>query len=212
MKKIDYSEILKSSWENFLKQFWLLVGLVIGFTIIYSLLCIFSIPKPGETIKTGSIITGLLSYVLLFIFTMGYMKNCFQTIDGEEPQFSAYGQASTKVFTYFAASVIYSVIVVAGLILLVLPGIYLIMRMHYYMAAIVDEDAGIIESLKRSWQITKGQTLPVFVICLIITALSFLGILALIVGSFVAIPLVALIDCTTFRRLTTPSNEGDFTV
>jgi uncharacterized membrane protein len=207
MKKINYSEILKSSWGNLLRQFWLLAGLIIGFTIIYSLLWIFSMPEPGEAIKAGSIITGLLSYVLMFIFVMGYTKNCFQTIDGEEPQFSAYGQASTKILTYFAASAIYLVIVTVGLILLVLPGIYLIIRMHYYTAAIVDEDAGIIESLKRSWQITKGQTLPVFVISLIIVALSFLGMLALIAGIFVALPLAALIDCTTFRRLTAPSNE-----
>ncbi|MDR2384652.1 MAG: hypothetical protein LBD80_03165 [Tannerella sp.] len=207
MAKINYSGILKSSWEKLLKQFWLLVGLGIGFTIVYSLLCIFSMPKQGEALKISGIVTGLLSYILLFIFTMGYMKNCFQTIDDEEPQFSAYGQVSTKIITFLAASVIYSIIVTIGLILFILPGIYLTIRLHYYMAAIVDEDAGIINSLKRSWQITKGQVLPVFIILLIITALSFIGILALIAGIFIAIPLTALIDCTTFRRLTAPSSE-----
>jgi uncharacterized membrane protein len=207
MEKINYSEILKSSWKRLLKQFWLLVGLIIGFTIIYSLLCIFAMPKQGEAIRISSIIVAVLSYILLFIFIMGYMKNCFQTIDGEEPQFSAYGQASTKILTFFAATVIYTVIVAIGLILLILPGIYLIVRLHYYAAAIVDEDAGIIDSLKRSWQITKGQELPVFVIFLITLALSFLGTVALMVGIFVAIPLILLIECTTFRSLTAPSSE-----
>jgi uncharacterized membrane protein len=207
MEKINYSEILKFSWEKLLKQFWLLVGLGIGFTIIFSLLSIFSLPKPGEAMKISSIIVGVLSYVFLLIFTMGYIKNCFQTIDGEEPQFSAYGQVSRKFFTFLFATIIYSIVVFIGLILLILPGIYLIVRLHYYTAAIVDENAGIIDSLKRSWQITRGQVLPVFVIMVIITVLSFVGMLALIVGIFVVMPLTMLIDCTTFRRLTAPSFE-----
>jgi uncharacterized membrane protein len=207
MEKINYSEILKSSWEKLIKQFWLLVGLGIGFTIIYSLLYIFAMPESGETMKLSGIIVCFLSYILLIVFTMGYMKNCFQTIDGEEPQFSAYGRASTKIITIFAASFIYSIIVAIGLILLILPGIYLMLRLNFYIAAIVDEDAGIIDSLKRSWQITKGQVLPVFVIFLIITAISFIGTLALIVGIFIALPLAVLIECTTFRRLTAPSSE-----
>jgi uncharacterized membrane protein len=205
MEKINYSEILKSSWRKLLKQFWLLVGLGIGFTIIYSLLCIFSMPEPGEAMKLSGILVGILSSILLIIFMMGYMKNCFQTIDGEEPQFSAYGQVSRKFFTYLFATVIYSIIVSIGFALLILPGIYLMVRLNYYAAAIVDEDAGIIESLKRSWQITKGQVMPVLVIFLIIMVLSFIGTLALIVGIFVAIPFIVLIECTTFRRLTAPS-------
>ncbi|MDR2146224.1 MAG: hypothetical protein LBE91_07190 [Tannerella sp.] len=204
-KKIIYSDILKASWRRLLKQFWLLVGLMIGFTIIYSLLYIFAMPAKGGTVTVSGFIISLLITVLGIIFTMGYMKNCFQTIDGEEPQFSAYGQVSRKFFTFWFAGIILSVIVVIGLFLLVLPGIYMIIRLRYYGAAIVDEDAGIIESLKRSWQITKGQELPLFIILLIIIGIICIGTIALIVGIFVAAPYIMLIDCVTFRKLTAPA-------
>ena len=204
-QKIIYSEILKTSWRRLLRQFWLLVGLGIGFTIIYSLLYIFSMPQHGETMKISGIIVGILDWILLYIFFMGYMKNCFQTIDGEEPQFSAYGQVSRKFFTFLIALIIYGIVVAIGLALLILPGIYLMIRLQYYLAAIVDEDAGIIDSLKRSWQITKGQELPLFVILLIMIAISCIGTIALVVGIFVAIPFMMLIHCVTFRKLTAPA-------
>ena len=46
-------------------------------------------------------------------------------MDGEEPQFSAYGQQSRKIFTYLIASIIMGIAVAIGIFLLIVPGIYL---------------------------------------------------------------------------------------
>ena len=49
------------------------------------------------------------------------------------------------------------IIVVFGICLFIIPGIYLALRLQFFTAFIVEEDTGIIESLKRSWEITRGQ-------------------------------------------------------
>jgi uncharacterized membrane protein len=205
MKKIDYSEILKTAWKGLISQIWLLVGLIIGFTIIYSLLFVFGSPKPHEAITISGWIVSVVATVFLLLFDLGFTKNCFQTLDGEEPQFSAYGQMSRKIFTFFVSYIVFGIIVLVGLVLLIIPGIYLALRLQFYMAAIVYEDAGIIDSLKRSWEITKGEGLKLLVLFLIEFLLVLAGMIALFIGIFIAVPLIVLMYCYTFHKLTAPS-------
>jgi membrane-anchored glycerophosphoryl diester phosphodiesterase (GDPDase) len=202
-EKINYSDIFRAAWKGLKSQFWLLTGLLIGFTIIYSLLFIFATPAKGESFGISGIIICILSSFLLCLFQLGYLKNCFQTLDGEEPQFSSYGQMSRKLISYIVASLIFMIIISIGFALLVIPGIYLSLRLQFFFASMVDENTGIIGSLKRSWEITKGQSIRLFAVMLIMILISFAGQIALFVGIFIAVPLIILMYGVVFRRLTT---------
>ncbi|MDR0394024.1 MAG: hypothetical protein LBH77_02585 [Tannerella sp.] len=204
-EKLVYSDIFGKAWKGLISQFWLLVGLIIGFTIVYSLLYIFALPAKGESMTISGIIVSVLCWLLLCLFQMGYLKNCFQTLDGEEPQFSSYGQVTRKLPAYLVASIIFMLVVAAGTALLIVPGIYLSLRFQFFFASMVDENTGIIESFKRSWEITKGHTLTLFIVLLMIFLINLIGLLALIVGIFAAIPLTILMYGDIFRRLTAPT-------
>jgi uncharacterized membrane protein len=56
-----------------------------------------------------------------------------------------------------------------GFILLIIPGIILSIRLGFFDYLIVDKNSRIVESLKKSWEITKGQYLE------FVFALSFIG-------------------------------------
>ena len=205
--KLVYSDILKAALKGLKSQFWLLVGLVIGFIIVYSLLLIFTFPTKGETLGISSIIVSILSLFILGLFMMGYIKNCLQTLDGEEPQFSAYGQVSRKLLRFLIAYIILGIIITVGVILFIAPGIYLGLRLQFFYAFMVDDDAGIIDSFKRSWNITKGHSLKLFILFLITLLLYIIGCLALLIGIFVAIPLTVLMYGYTYRKLTAPAAQ-----
>ena len=205
--KLVYSDILKAALKGIKSQFWLLVGLVIGFTIVYSLLLIFTVPAKGETVGISSIIVSILSFFILGLFVMGYIKNCLQTLDGEEPQFSAYGQVSSKLLSFLVAYIIMSIIITLGAILFIVPGIYLGLRLQFFYVFMVDDDAGIIDSFKRSWNITKGHSLKLFILFLITLLIYLIGCLALLIGIFVAIPLTVLMYGYTYRKLTAPASQ-----
>jgi len=206
-EKLVYSDILKTAWKGLKSQFWLLVGLVIGFTIIYSLLMIFTIPDKVESFEVSKIIVNILSAFIFGLFVMGYLKNCLQTLDGEEPQFSAYGQVSRKLLIFLVAYIIYYVIVIIGLVLLIAPGIYLSLRLQFFFASMVEENTGIIDSFKRSWNITKGHSLSLFILSLIMLLIYFIGCIALFVGVFIAAPLMVLMYGVIFRKLTAPAAQ-----
>lgn len=199
--KFMISEVTRTSWKATKPQLAVLAGLLIGFTIISFTLSAFGMPAEGS--YTGQIVVTLISLIISGLFILGYYKNIFQALDGEEPQFSAYGQQARKLITFLIANLLITVIVVIGCCLLIIPGIYLAIRLQFYAAFIVEEDAGILDSLKRSWEITKGQGGQLFLLGLVMMGLMLLGIICLIVGAFITTPLIYTMYCYTFRKLNT---------
>ena len=205
--KFMISEVFGTSWKHTKLQIWVLVGLFIGFSILSMIVTLFGMPAQGSIV--GRVIVQIVSLLISCIFMLGYVKNIFQALDGEEPQFSAYGQQSRKIITYLIANILFSIAVCIGTVLLIIPGIYLYLRLQFFTAFIVEEDCGIIESLQKSWNMTQGQTLPLFLLLLTMIGTAIVGCILFFVGFFVAIPLIYMMQCYTFRKLNTISTEEE---
>ena len=205
--KFMISEVFGTSWKHTKSQIWVLVGLFIGFSILSMIVTLFGMPAQGSIV--GRVIVQIVSLLISCIFMLGYVKNIFQALDGEEPQFSASGQQSRKIITYLIANILFSIAVCIGTVLLIIPGIYLYLRLQFFTAFIVEEDCGIIESLQKSWNMTQGQTLPLFLLLLTMIGTAIVGCILFFVGFFVAIPLIYMMQCYTFRKLNTISTEEE---
>ncbi|MDR1200199.1 MAG: glycerophosphoryl diester phosphodiesterase membrane domain-containing protein [Tannerellaceae bacterium] len=203
--KFTISEVLSASWAALKSQIWILVGLFIGYVILYLVFTMLLAPAMGSV--AISIIINLILCVISLIFTLGYIKNLFQALDGEEPQFSAYGQQARKIGTYFVAGLISGILILIGTLLLIIPGVYIALRLQFYVALIVEEDAGIIESLQKSWDMTKDQVLPLLLLALVMLGICIAGFILLGVGIFVAYPLIMLMQCCVYRKLNSPLNS-----
>lgn len=59
--------------------------------------------------------------------------------------------------------VLIAIPVLAGLILLILPGLYLLARLGLAPYAVIDQDLGPAEAVTKSWDMTRGRAWPVFV-------------------------------------------------
>ena len=205
--KFMISEVFGTSWKHTKSQIWVLVGLFIGFSILSMIVTLFGMPAQGSIV--GRVIVQIVSLLISCIFMLGYVKNIFQALDGEEPQFSAYGQQSRKIITYLIANILFSIAVCIVMVLLIIPGIYLYLRLQFFTAFIVEEDCGIIESLQKSWNMTQGQTLPLFLLLLTMIGTAIVGCILFFVGFFVAVPLIYMMQCYTFRKLNTISTEEE---
>ena len=205
--KFMISEVFGTSWKHTKSQIWVLVGLFIGFSILSMIVTLFGMPAQGSIV--GRVIVQIVSLLFSCIFVLEYVKNIFQALDGEEPQFSAYGQQSRKIITYLIANILFSIAVCIGMVLLIIPGIYLYLRLQFFTAFIVEEDCGIIESLQKSWNMTQGQTLPLFLLLLTMIGTAIVGCILFFVGFFVAVPLIYMMQCYTFRKLNTISTEEE---
>lgn len=197
--KFLISEVFTTSWKCLKSQIWVLSGLLIGMSILTFTLSIFAMPMQESW--TSKVVVGFINLFFQLLFTLGYVKNMFQALDGDEPQFSAYGQQVRKLFTCLLSSILYFIITFAGICLFIIPGIYVGLRLQFYIQLIVEEDAGVIDSLTRSWQITNGSTLRLLSLGFVMMGISILGFVLFIIGLFVAAPLVMMMQCYVYRRL-----------
>lgn len=62
----------------------------------------------------------------------------------------------------FIGSIVVSILVAIGLILLIIPGIFLMISFAFYLAYIALHDVSFIEGMKRSWGLTSGNRFGIF--------------------------------------------------
>lgn len=93
------------------------------------------------------------------------------------------------VVVTFVVSVIVFVAIVVGTVFLILPGIFLAVSLVFAVLAVVVEDAGVIESLRRSWSLASGNRIRLFVLGFALAVVSgIVGAAFSVVG--MAAPLV----------------------
>jgi hypothetical protein len=88
------------------------------------------------------------------------------------------------------AGIVFVVLIAIGLILLVIPGIYFIVALYFFIIFIALEDESFIDALQSSWRLTKGRRLSVF---LLFVALFLVNIAFAIVGGIASLAIGAAV-------------------
>jgi uncharacterized membrane protein len=139
-------------------------------------------------------------FVINLIIGIGLIKIALEFVDGRKPKFSELFYYKPAI-NYFVASLIQGVIVVLGFILLIIPGIIFSTRLQYVSYLIVDKNLGPVDAIKKSWNVTRGNTWNLFFFGILIGLINLLGIICLVVGLFVTVPLSMLATAFVYRRL-----------
>jgi membrane-anchored glycerophosphoryl diester phosphodiesterase (GDPDase) len=101
----------------------------------------------------------------------------------------AFGKALEKLPNLILGFLLYLVAVVLGLCLLIVPGIYVSIRLGFVLYGVIIDDLDAVSALKSSWNLVEGrwlsvfgsQLVPVFFFVLPVVAISFF--LGLTLGS-----------------------------
>jgi hypothetical protein len=149
--------------------------------------------------RGGSVANLILNQVFSMFLSIGLVRIGLDLVSGKEFSVGKLFGGGRKLLPMIGASIIFWVIFVIGLVLLVVPGIYLFLRLSNYMTAMVDRDLGPIESLKYSWSITTNNTLKLFGLVIMYLLIALAGLLALCVGIFFAMPVIWLSSVVAYR-------------
>lgn len=82
---------------------------------------------------------------------------------------------------------VFGLVVSVGLFLLIVPGVFLLVSLAFWSVAVVHEDANFVDGLRRSWELTGGHRLRIFLVGLVVVVVSVLvgavfGVLDLVLG------------------------------
>ncbi|OGH14583.1 MAG: hypothetical protein A3H50_01505 [Candidatus Levybacteria bacterium RIFCSPLOWO2_02_FULL_37_10] len=148
-----------------------------------------------------SIIVTIALSLVGTILQMGLIKISLNFLDNKKSQHIDLFTTHRPVFKFLTASILYGLIVFAGFILLVIPGIIWAIKFQFYSYLIVDKEMGPIEALKKSSQITKGVKLDLLVFSFLLTGINILGVLAFGIGLILTIPTTIIATAFVYRKL-----------
>ncbi|HTH92862.1 MAG TPA: hypothetical protein VL576_00035 [Candidatus Paceibacterota bacterium] len=103
-----------------------------------------------------------------------------------------------------AISIISMLIIIVGLVLLIIPGLYFAVRLSLARFSYLDHQGSVKKSLEDSWHMVKGNIFWVVVLTLLMAVVLLIaGLIALFVGLLVAYPLVMMLFARLYRALDT---------
>lgn len=148
-------QTLKKSYNFYLSKLIPLVGITAIVYIFRILLEYIS----SETYRYSTILAIVLSVVLaviLIIVEIGYLKFLLKFTSGTGADASDLLSHTNLFWRYIFAVILYGLVVLLGLVLLIIPGIYLAIRFAFVPIILIDKEIGIKEAFRRSTEITKG--------------------------------------------------------
>lgn len=141
----------------------------------------------------------LLMWLLFIAMQLGYAQIALDVHDTGKSSVSRIFSSFWALPKVIVATILSLLVILPGLILLIIPGIYLMIRLYFFWFFILDKNAGIIESLKLSWAATRGQTWHLF---LLLAALVIFGISIKFFGFLFVLPFTLIVYVYAYRRLT----------
>lgn len=100
-----------------------------------------------------------------------------------------------------AAEVLAFLGILAGMLLLIVPGIILSVGWSLMLPVLVDKNLGPVEALKESWRITSGHKGNIFVALLLLALTAIAGLCACGIGILVAYPIMYFAIAFMYLRL-----------
>lgn len=198
-KSFSGEKALSFGWNTFKKNAGFLIPLaLIPFAISFASNLL---QKSLEEVAIMSAIIGLASWILSMLVQIGIIKISLKFVEGVKSEFSELFSGSQLLLNFILTSILYGLIVVAGFILLIVPGVIWAIKYQYSLYLVVDKKMTPMQAIKESGRITSGVKWGLLGFSIIILLINFVGILALGLGLLVTTPVTFLAVAHVYRQL-----------
>lgn len=152
------------------------------------------------TVIVPVLITLVISMIVMSWLTVGYFDICAAAVSGARPRVALLFGGLDRTGNFLALMFLEGTIIALGLLLFVLPGIYLILRLSFAPYAVVYQRMGPLEALRDSWQLTGPYQLQLFLFGLVFLAIGAV-VLSIPLGSLVYAPYANLCYIAIYQML-----------
>jgi len=202
-KGFSVGEVLKLGWNIMKEHLWFFVSaLIIG--MIISTGGWVGSQWSYNTDQHGSLIALLwvIAFVLSALIHLGFINISLRYVDKKNVNLGHLFSIFPQILKYIAANILYSLVIIIGLALFIIPGIYWGVKYSLFPYFIIDKEVGPIEALKLSGEATEGAKWDLFAFGIVSMLIAWLGVICLVIGLFAALPTIWIASAAIYRRLT----------
>ena len=194
------SEAIRFGWTTMKSNFGFFIVLMVVFYVVAFVPAVLQ-GFLEEEAPVPAMVVGLAGFVINMIIGMGLIEVSLRFAASSKPTLADLFSKAYLFFKYLLGTLLYGLIVLGGLILLVVPGIVWGIKFSFYTYAILDEELGPIEALKKSAAITAGAKWNLFLFWILLFGVNLLGLLALLIGLFATLPTTMVAMGFVYRTL-----------
>lgn len=211
MRTLSVGDCVRYGWETFKQRPWILIGGFLLAMIISTIPGLFG-PTPeigpeGQIIQqpltTFDIVLSFASIIVSVFVALGLTTFSLRAHDNIQGVQIADLWNPGPFWRFLGAHILTVIAIAIGFVLLIVPGIILSLGLAFVPYLVVERGLGPIESMKESWRITKGHKWELALLFLALLGINLLGVLALVVGVFVSVPITLIALAHAYRTLAT---------
>ncbi|OIO49228.1 MAG: hypothetical protein AUJ34_01520 [Parcubacteria group bacterium CG1_02_41_12] len=230
-QKFLKKQAIKIGWNTMKKNFWFFVGLILFILAVsYIPALIFN---AFDKVELPTIVTvfffimAIVFWVIQLVISIGLIHIALKFTNNAKSVFADLFGKANKIVDYFLSTLLYSLIVASGYILLfvlshfnlisgladsvgfilvIVFGIIFATRLQFYQYYIVDKDKSPIKALKASWAATNGSVWNLILFWLLMMLINLAGALALGIGLFLTIPTTMIAMAFVYKKLSSTKN------
>ena len=195
---VNIEEYIKQSWEMFKEH----VGEFIGFTVVYLILFVAYIVSLQLSYAGFFYLTlAVIASAVIASLSAGYGIAAFRLLSGQQLEFADFFKGFNYFLPLFLASLAGGFLVGIGLLLLLIPGIYLAVSYMFATFLIIDYRMEFWQALETSRKIIAKNWFAFFGFAFALFAINLLGCLALGVGLLVTIPVTSCAAAIAYKEI-----------
>jgi hypothetical protein len=194
LRPMSLGEVLDRTFNLYKNNFWLFAGITAMPSLILLLISVtlsaieaakvsgVHLPRASGSLPSAGMIAGAVGGAvisgLLYLFLLGAAQaaTVFAVSDlylQRKPNLrNCYKRVGAKAFRVILILILSSFVVGVGFLCLIVPGIILLARTGLAVPVSMLEDSKSIRSIERSMELTKGNTLQVLVIFLMVWVIA----------------------------------------
>ncbi len=191
------TETIKIGWKIFKERPWVSISILLITQILTMIVFMPFSMADGRVLMFGNafnqILSAFMGMIVLILF--------FDIYDKKDLNIKKALMSWRKFINYVVANILVTLATIGGLILLIIPGVIIMFRLIFVTQLVVDRDLGPIEAIKKSWRMTKGNMGYISGVIILSLGVIILGMLALMIGLVVAIPVVMYAMIHAYRTV-----------
>lgn len=202
-KTFSIGDAVGYGWETMKNNVGFMVLAVLIFFAAEAILSLLQTPFYGSHggLIIGTIIFDILGLIVGVFINMAQIRIGLRFCSGEVADFDDLYNQYHKFVDVLVGTILYGLIVLAGLILLIIPGIYWGIRYNFFGYLIIDRDMKPVDAIKRSGELTRGVWWHLLGFWIVMWALAMLGFILCCVGALFTTPIIIVAVAYVYRTL-----------
>ena len=197
-------EAFKFGWEVFKKKPWFLIGITL-FMVCFDLV----IGVVQEFLMLSGSVSGMImifilevgSLVVGVVLGIGIIEIVLRMYDNKPVRFSFLFKKINLFWVFFGIIIVTHFIILGGGMFFIVPGVIAAIALMFAAVLVVDKNTGVMEAVRMSWAMTEGYKGQLFVFIVVAVVVNILGVLALLIGLLVTIPVSYIATIYVYRKL-----------